>query len=66
MPNPVGRRTIELLTKHIISFGKLFRKLQQPAIPKFVPLPGCSDLVLYYWRLVLEANGAPSGYTGGA
>lgn len=57
--------TIDQLTKHTLAFGKFFRRLQQPAVPKFVALPGCSDLVLYYWRQVIEANSGPVEYIGG-
>lgn len=56
---------MESLTKHVLTFGKVFRRLQQPALPRFVALPRCSDLVLYYWQVVVDANNAPDGYTDG-
>lgn len=62
----IGRKSVESLTKHVLTFGKFFRRLQQPAIPRFVALPCCSDLVLYYWQIVVDANSAPAGYTDGA
>jgi hypothetical protein len=62
---PTALITIDQLTRHVLAFGKFFRRLQQPAIPKFVALPGCSDLVLYCWRQVIQANGgAPSQISG--
>ncbi|KAF8308814.1 ARM repeat-containing protein [Clavulina sp. PMI_390] len=58
-PSPAALATIEQLTKHVLAFGKFFRRLQQPAIPKFVALPASSDLVLYCWGKVVEANSGP-------
>ena len=59
------RRSLTVLGRHIRAFGKLFRRLQQLSIVKFVNLPGCSELVLYYWSKVVQATESPPGYIAG-
>lgn len=58
--SPVARRSINQLTRHIRLFGKFFRRLQQLDVVRFVKLPTCSELVLYYWDKVVEAANAPA------
>ncbi|KAL1944202.1 hypothetical protein VTO73DRAFT_3387 [Trametes versicolor] len=60
-PNdPVTQRALELLTRHLRVFGKLFRRMQRDAKVHFVTLPMCGDLVLYYWSKVVQATtGSP-------
>lgn len=58
-PSAVGTRAITYLTSHVRAFGKWFRKMQQSSISRFVLLPGCSALIMYYWGKVVEANRTP-------
>lgn len=53
------QRNITNFTRHILLFGKLFRRLQQLDSARFVLLPMCSDLVLYYWSKVVQATNGP-------
>ncbi|EKM80164.1 hypothetical protein AGABI1DRAFT_120195 [Agaricus bisporus var. burnettii JB137-S8] len=53
----VARRPLKILTNHLRTYGKYFRRLQQLDAPRFVELPRCGDLVLYYWQLVVDATG---------
>ncbi|KAF8341568.1 ran binding protein 11 [Cantharellus anzutake] len=55
-PDAVGLKSIQYLTKHLKAFGKLFRKMQQSAVPRFLALPECAPLIMYYWNKVIEAN----------
>lgn len=57
---PVARQSIDQLTRHVRLFGKFFRRLQQLDSGRFVKLPACSELVLYYWDKVVEAANAPA------
>ncbi|KAL7282456.1 hypothetical protein ACG7TL_003927 [Trametes sanguinea] len=58
--DPVSQRSLDLLTRHLRIFGKLFRRMQRDALAHFVTLPMCGDLVLYYWSKVVQATtGAP-------
>jgi len=54
--DPITTLSIDRLTRHIRVFGKFFRRLQQLDAAKFVELPGCNDMVLYYWSKVVEAT----------
>ena len=58
--NEIGARSVDILTRHVRLFGKLFRRMQELSHSKFVALPLCSDLVLYYWSKVVQASGAPA------
>lgn len=58
--DPITQLNITNLTRHVLLFGKFFKRLQQLDAPRFVLLPGCSDLVLFYWSKVVQAtNGSP-------
>ena len=58
-------RTVDLLTRHVRVFGKLFRRMQRDNAANFVTLPMCGDLVLYYWSKVVQAtNGKPEQIAG--
>jgi hypothetical protein len=57
--------SINILTRHIRLLGKFFRRLQQLDVQRFVALPGCSDLVMYYWSKVVQATDGPSEYIKG-
>lgn len=56
----VTTQSIETLMRHVRLFGRFFRRLQQLDAAKFVKLPSCSDLVLYYWSKVVQATNSPS------
>lgn len=56
--NPVTTRNLSLYTRHILTLGKVFRRLEQLDAPKFITLPVCSDLVTWYWDQVVQANAA--------
>ncbi|KAG6830842.1 hypothetical protein H0H92_014494 [Tricholoma furcatifolium] len=63
--DPQVQRSIDILTRHVRVFGKFFRRLQQLSPARFVALPTCSDLILYYWSQVVRATGeAPSLVSG--
>ncbi|KAI0722911.1 ARM repeat-containing protein [Earliella scabrosa] len=59
-PNdPISQRALDLLTRHVRVFGKLFRRMQRDNTAHFVTLPMCGDLVLYYWSKVVQATTGP-------
>ncbi|KAI0719492.1 ARM repeat-containing protein [Cerioporus squamosus] len=55
----VAQRALDLLTRHVRVFGKLFRRMQRDNTANFVTLPMCGDLVLYYWSKVVQATTGP-------
>lgn len=59
-------RSIGILTRHVRLFGKFFRRLQQLSHTRFVELPMCADLVLFYWSKVVDATSGPREYVAGA
>lgn len=61
-----SRRSVDILTRHTRVFGKFFRRLQQLSQSRFVSLPMCNDLILFYWSQVVEAtSGPPELISGG-
>ena len=57
LPNtPPVLLTIERITRHVRAMGKFFRRLQQLELRKFVLLPICTDIVLYYWSVVVKST----------
>ncbi|KAF9653383.1 ARM repeat-containing protein [Thelephora ganbajun] len=57
LPNtPPVLLTVEKITQHVRAFGKFFRRLQQLETKKFVLLPICTDVVLYYWNKVVQST----------
>lgn len=50
---------VKILTKHILTFGKYFRRTQQLGQQRFAQLPTCGDLVLFYWSQIVEASSSP-------
>lgn len=61
----VTQRTVDLLTRHVRVFGKMFRRMQRDNAAHFVIMPMCGDLVLYYWSKVVQAtNGKPEQIAG--
>jgi hypothetical protein len=55
-PDPIALHSLSLLYKFVRTFGKFFRRVQQVEVARFVDLPLCDDLVLYYWEKVVQAN----------
>jgi hypothetical protein len=53
------RRSVDILTRHIRHFGKFFRRLQQLSQSRFVELPMCGEVILFYWSQVDEATRGP-------
>lgn len=62
---PVAEHSIAILTRHIRLFGKFFRRLQQLDAKRFVALPSCGDLILYYWSKVVQATNSPNDQIAG-
>ena len=57
LPNaPSVLLVIEKITGHVRAFGKFFRRLQQLEMKKFILLPICTDVVLYYWSKVVQST----------
>jgi len=54
--DPIALHSLNLLYKFVRTFGKFFRRVQQVDVARFVELPLCDDLVLYYWEKVVQAN----------
>lgn len=63
--NAIVESCIATLTRHIRLFGKFFRRIQQLDAPRFVALPNCSDLILYYWSKVVQATNSPPDFIEG-
>jgi len=61
----MARRSIDQLTRHVRLFGKFFRRIQQLCVARFVALPMCSDVVLYYWGKVVQATTSSSDAIAG-
>ncbi|KJA30164.1 hypothetical protein HYPSUDRAFT_125792 [Hypholoma sublateritium FD-334 SS-4] len=59
MKNDQVRRTVVLLTKHLRTFGKFFRRLQQLSPERFVSLPVCGDLIMSYWSQIVDSTNYP-------
>jgi hypothetical protein len=55
-PDPIAMRSLNLIYKSVCTFGKFFRRIQQIDVARFVELPLCDDIVLYYWEKVVQAN----------
>jgi len=53
---PLVLLAVERATRHVRAFGKFFRRLQQLEAKKFVLLPICTDIVLYYWNKVVQST----------
>ena len=58
-------RSLNILTRHLRIFGKFFRRLQQLSPGRFVVLPMCSDLILYYWSQIVDATNGPTDLISG-
>ncbi|GLB33947.1 putative ARM repeat-containing protein [Lyophyllum shimeji] len=58
--DPQVQRSLDIFTRHIRVFGKFFRRLQQLSPSRFVALPMCGDLILFYWSQVVKATSEPA------
>jgi hypothetical protein len=64
--DPVARRSVDYLARHVRLFGKFFRRLQQLSVQRFIALPMCAELIFYYWDKVVQAtDGPPELIAGG-
>ncbi|KAF9451646.1 ARM repeat-containing protein [Macrolepiota fuliginosa MF-IS2] len=58
----LARRPLQVLINHVRAYGKYFRRLEQLDASRFVDLPQCGDLVLFYWSQVVDATGGPTEF----
>ena len=64
IPIPAAKSFYQL-TRHLRLYGKMFRRMQQLSIQRFVALPHANDFVLYYWGEVVKAtSGTPELISG--
>lgn len=56
---------IVVLTRHLQTFGKVFRRLEELSAARLVRYPGSEELVLHYWGKVMESADAPPEFTNG-
>ncbi|PPQ83268.1 hypothetical protein CVT25_004007 [Psilocybe cyanescens] len=57
--NEQTRRTVSVLTRHLRTFGKYFRRLQQLSSERFISLPMSDDIVMYYWSQIVDSTSYP-------
>jgi hypothetical protein len=65
-PDRVARQSVGQLTRHVRLFGTFFRRLQQLSPRRFLQLPMCTELVLYYWDKVVHASYQPPELIAGS
>ncbi|KAF8974448.1 armadillo-type protein [Flammula alnicola] len=53
------RRTVIILTRHLRTFGKYFRRLQQLSPERFISLPTSGDLIMFYWSQIVDSTNYP-------
>ncbi len=63
-PDPIALHSLNLLYKYVRTFGKFFRRVQHIDVPRFVELPLCDELILYYWEKVVQANSSAEPIEG--
>ena len=56
LTNPQIQRTISILTRHLRTYGKYFRRLQQLSQERFVALPGSGELIMLYWSQIVGST----------
>ncbi|KAF5321876.1 hypothetical protein D9619_000809 [Psilocybe cf. subviscida] len=56
LTNPQVQRTVSILTRHLRTYGKYFRRLQQLSQERFVALPGSGELIMLYWSQIIEST----------
>lgn len=56
---------LQKLTKHLGLYSKMFLRMQQLFVGRFVALPHANELVLYYWAQVVEATSGSSELISG-
>lgn len=64
LTNPIAQQTVKDLTRHVMLYGRLFRRFQQLDARRFANLPLCGDLVLFYWSKVVQSTTGPAEYIG--
>jgi hypothetical protein len=58
-------RSIDQFTRQVRLLGKFFRRLQVLSVRRFVSLPRCTDMILFYWEKVVRSASSPSEMTAG-
>lgn len=53
------RRTMDLLVKRIKGYGKFYFRLAMLNPGRFVELPSCTDMIMFYWTEIEKATEAP-------
>lgn len=53
------RRTMDLLSKRIRAYGKFYYRLAILGPARFVELPNCTDMIMFYWSEIEKATNAP-------
>jgi hypothetical protein len=61
----IGLRGIERFTRHVLVYGKMFRRLQQVDKTRFAALPGFTEVVLYYWSKVVQSTQVAADFIAG-
>ncbi|KAF9569336.1 ARM repeat-containing protein [Agrocybe pediades] len=60
--DPQSQKTLSVLTRHVKTFGKFFRRLQQLAPDRFVQFSASGDLILFYWAQVVDSTNYPAHF----
>ncbi|KAI5893425.1 ARM repeat-containing protein [Schizophyllum commune H4-8] len=53
------RKTMDLLVKRIKGYGKFYFRLAMLNPGRFVELPSCTDMIMFYWTEIEKATEAP-------
>ncbi|KZW04127.1 ARM repeat-containing protein [Exidia glandulosa HHB12029] len=53
--SPAAKATLDIFTRHVRQYGQVFRRMAVGNTGRFVAFPGSTDLVLFYWGIVLQA-----------
>ncbi|KAH9482382.1 Importin-11 [Psilocybe cubensis] len=57
--NEQTRLTVSVMTRHLRTFGKFFRRLQQLSSERFISLSLSGDIVMYYWSQIVDSTEYP-------
>ncbi|PPR07214.1 hypothetical protein CVT26_012647 [Gymnopilus dilepis] len=53
---------ILILTRHLRTFGKFFRRMQQLSPERFALLPFSGELILFYWSQIVDSTNYPQTF----
>ena len=56
---------ILILTRHLRTFGKFFRRMQQLSPERFALLPFSGELILFYWSQIVDSTNYPQTFITG-